>query len=107
MQLNPTPFFEKNVRRLTKKYPPLPEDIAQLGQSLLNNPHQGDSMGQDCFKVRLRIKSKNTGKSGGGRVITCVKIVDETIHILTIYDKSEKEDLEPGELDELLKQINL
>lgn len=107
MQLNPTPFFEKNVRRLTRKYPSLPEDIAQLGQSLLLNPHQGKSMGQDCFKVRLKIKSKNTGKSGGGRVITCVKIIDETIHILTIYDKSEKENFEKGELDELLKQIDL
>jgi hypothetical protein len=57
--------------------------------------------------VRLRIKSKNTGKSGGGRIITCVKIIDETVHFLTIYDKSEKEDLDKGELDELLKQIDL
>jgi hypothetical protein len=57
-------------------------------------------------KIRLKISSKNKGKSGGGRVITCVRIVDEVIYLLSIYDKSEKESLTDSELDALLSEIN-
>ena len=100
-----TPIFRKNLKRLGKKQRSIIQDVRELAESLEQYPFQGESLGQDSYKIRLRIKSKNTGKSGGGRVITCVKIVDETVHLLTIYDKSEKENLDPNELDELLKQI--
>jgi mRNA-degrading endonuclease RelE of RelBE toxin-antitoxin system len=99
--------FKKDLKRLAKKYPSLLQDVKDLIESLEINPIQGESLGQDSYKIRLKIASKNRGKSGGGRVITCVKIVAETVHLLSIYDKSEKEDLEQGELDELLKQIDL
>jgi mRNA-degrading endonuclease RelE of RelBE toxin-antitoxin system len=98
MRLKPTPDFFRNAKRLTKKYFSLPQELAELGKSLKENPIQGESLGKDCYKIRLKIKSKNKGKSGGGRVITCVKIVDETVHLLTIFDKSEREDLAQGEL---------
>jgi mRNA-degrading endonuclease RelE of RelBE toxin-antitoxin system len=105
MRLKQTPDFVRNAKRLTKKYFSLPQELADLGESLKKNPTQGESLGKDCYKIRLKIKSKNKGKSGGSRVITCVKIVDETVHLLTIFDKSDKEDLAQGELDDLLSQI--
>jgi len=55
----------------------------------------------------MHIKSKNTGKSGGARVITCVKIVAEKIYLLTIYDKSEQSTITDKERDELLKENGL
>ena len=57
------------------------------------NPQAGEPLGRDCFKVRMRIAAKNKGKSGGARVLTCVKVVGETIFLLTIYDKSEQESI--------------
>jgi hypothetical protein len=54
----------------------------------------------------LEISSENKGKSGGGRVVTCVRIVDEVIYLLSIYDKSEKESLTDSERDALLSEIN-
>lgn len=51
----------------------------------------------------MAISSKNKGKSGGSRVITCVKIIDETVILLAIYDKSEKEDIEESKLKSILK----
>ena len=36
-------------------------------------------------------------------MITLVRIQNEQVLLLTIYDKSEKADLRPGELQELLK----
>jgi hypothetical protein len=55
----------------------------------------------------LAISFKGKGKSGGARVITCVKVVASTVYLLSIYDKSEKEDLEEKELDKLLKMAGI
>jgi len=79
--------------------------LAGLFKSLENEPTQGKSLGKDCYKIRLAITSKGKGKSGGARVITCVKIISEKVFLLTIYDKSEKEDISDKELNELLKFI--
>jgi hypothetical protein len=81
--------------------------LIQLREELLENPLIGSPLGKDCYKVRMAIGSKNKGKSGGGRIITCVKIVRETIYLLSVYDKGEKEDLDDGELDNLLKNAGL
>ncbi|MFP4557645.1 MAG: type II toxin-antitoxin system RelE/ParE family toxin [Bacteroidales bacterium] len=51
----------------------------------------------------MAITSKGKGKSGGSRVITCVKIVKQTAYLLSIYDKSDKENISDKELDELLR----
>ncbi|GAB4013192.1 hypothetical protein GCM10028808_31510 [Spirosoma migulaei] len=74
--------------------------------SLQEDPTQGTSLGKNCYKVRLAIKSKAKGKSGGARVITHLHIVQTTIILLTIYDKAEKENLDPKELDELLAELD-
>ena len=50
-------------------------------------------------------KSKGRGNSGGGRVVTYVYVADKVIFLLSIYDKSEKENLNENELDELLEEI--
>lgn len=52
----------------------------------------------------MKISSKNTGKSGGARVITYVKIQLQRITLLDIYDKSEKENITDVELTALLKK---
>ena len=75
--------------------------------SLQDNSLQGDALGASCCKVRMAIAAKNKGKSGGARVITCVKIVGETVYLLTVYDKSDRENLAPGELDALLANVSL
>ena len=71
----------------------------------MNEPDQGMGLGNSCYKIRLAIKSKGRGKSGGARVITYVHVTEEDIYLLSIYDKSEKENLDNGELDELLSEI--
>ena len=96
------PPFNKQLKRLVKKYPSIGKDLAELGKKLVENPIQGKSLGQDCFKIRLAISSKGKGKSGGARIITCVRIVLEMVFLLSIYDKSDQEDLSDKELSELL-----
>jgi hypothetical protein len=73
-----------------------------LLKSLKESPSQGTPLGNECYKIRMAIASKGKGKSGGARVITCFKIVNETVYLLTIFDKSEQENITDKELSELL-----
>lgn len=54
---------------------------------------------------KIAIKSKGKGKSGGARVITNFVIADGVVYLLSIYDKSDKENLTDKELEQLLKHI--
>ena len=99
------PKFEKELKRLAKKFPSLKTEYFDLVQSLKQQPEQGTHLGEGCYKIRLAIASKGKGKSGGARVITCVKIVDTAVYLLTIFDKSEQENIPNKELEELLKGI--
>ncbi|MDR0871598.1 MAG: addiction module toxin RelE [Planctomycetaceae bacterium] len=97
--------FDKELKRLKKKYPSLKAEYQKLIKSLAESPTQGKPLGDDCYKVRLAIASKGKGKSGGGRVITCVKIVRQTVYLLTIYDKSEYEIIPDSVIQELAQSV--
>jgi len=99
------PKFEKSLKKLAKKYPSLKAEYINLIQSLKENPEQGKTLGKNCFKIRLAIKSKGKGKSGGARVITNFIIADDTVFLLSIYDKADKESLTDKELKELLQLV--
>lgn len=99
------PIFKKELKRLSKKYPSLKNEVATLFDLLQTQPMQGTNLGNNCFKIRIAIASKGKGKSGGARVITYFMVTDNTVYLLSIYDKSEKENLTDKELGELLKYI--
>jgi mRNA-degrading endonuclease RelE of RelBE toxin-antitoxin system len=101
-----TSFFVRELKRLAKRYPAIKNDMAELGKELSQTPTMGTPIGNDCFKIRISITGKNKGKSGGGRVITCVKITKETILLLAIYDKSEQENIADEELEIRLKALD-
>lgn len=97
--------FERQAKRLIKKYPSLKIELLTLIQELKKAPDFGTPLGNNCFKIRIAIKSKGKGKSGGGRIITFLRIDHETVYLLSIYDKSEKASITDAELKELLKLI--
>ena len=102
-----TQSFKKEVKRLSKKYPSLSTDLRNLLTDLEANPQLGEPLGQDCYKIRLRITSKNRGKSGGSRIITYVQILDDVVYLLKLYDKSEQSTISDDELDRLIKQAQM
>ena len=65
----------------------------------------GTPIERKCYKIRLKIASKGKGNSGGARVITCVVAVSETVFLLSIYDKSEQENISDKRLTELLQLL--
>src|SRR5258708_18105024 len=67
----------------------------------------GTAIGKSCYKIRVPIASKGKGKSGGASVITNLVVTDQTVYLLSIYDKADKENLTNKELEELLNYIPL
>jgi mRNA-degrading endonuclease RelE of RelBE toxin-antitoxin system len=99
------PPFDKQLKRLAKKYPSLRNDFSEFIISLKENPERGNPLGNNCFKIRLAITDKGKGKSGGARIITYLKLTESSVYLLSIYDKSEKEDIPNKYIIELLKYI--
>lgn len=97
-----TDDFSRQFKELKKKYASASADLATLLAELQENPQAGESLGRNCYKVRVRIKAKNTGKSGGARAITCVKLIDDIIFLLAIYDKADRETISDKEIDAIL-----
>lgn len=93
---------------MTKKYPSFPEDFRVLINEITENPLAGADLGGGIRKVRMSIKSKGKGKSGGARVITfkyLLKDDNREITLMTVYDKSERETISDKEIVELRNAI--
>ncbi len=99
-----TVFFDKSVKKLFKKFPSLIKDLHLLKIQLLKDPTAGISLGKDCYKIRMAISSKISGKSEGARVITYVKIENKLIILLDVFDKADKESISEKELSALIKK---
>ena len=97
--------FEKEFKRLAKRYSSLKDDVSKLGGALLLNPTLGIPIGNGCYKIRLAISSKGKGKSGGARVITHVQVTEEFIYLLSIYDKSEVDNIRDAEIRKRIANI--
>ena len=81
------PLFERELKRLAKRYKSLKKDYAALLDA-----------------------AKGKGKSGGARVITIVTNVDVEsmeVGLLYVYDKSERESISDNELLEVVKRNGL
>ena len=101
-----TSSFEKEAKRLKKKYPSLKKELSELITSLEVNPARGVSLGRNCYKIRLAIASKGKGKFGGARVISFVSIIKTRVYLVSIFDKSEQENISSHELIALLRNIS-
>jgi hypothetical protein len=98
-------LFDKQAKRLAKKYPTIKSDLAELFESLETNPNQGTALGNNFYKIRLAISAKGKGKSGGARVITYLKIVETTVYLSSIYEKGDKDSISTKELEQIFKMI--
>jgi len=99
-------IFDRQIKRLAKKFPSLKNELKNLINSLKEDPKLGTHIGNDCYKIRLAIASKGKGKSGGARVITHIVFTDDTVYLLSIYDKSEIDNLTDKEILSFIKEID-
>ncbi|MDX1904633.1 MAG: type II toxin-antitoxin system RelE/ParE family toxin [Thermonemataceae bacterium] len=104
----PTNYFNKKAKPLIKKFKSLQAEINVLAAKIEENPTMGIDLGNNIRKIRLASKSKGKGKSGGFRIITYlldVKKNDIEVYLLSIYDKSEIENMLKEEIQNIVKEI--
>jgi len=103
------PEFERRAKALAKKYKSFPSDYEAFLDELEKDPFGGDPLGHNTYKYRMAIASKGKGKSGGARVITYnvqkPTTDDVLITLMSIYDKSEIDNVSDAYLRQLVQSI--
>jgi len=97
VKIDLTPEYKRNLKTLVKKYRNIRADVQPIIEQLQEGNFLGDRLsgfGSDYFIYKLRVQNSNIrkGKSGGYRLIYLVES-ETSILLLTIYSKSEQEDL--------------
>lgn len=100
-----TPAFKRNLRQLAKKYRHIRQDIQPLLDTLLAGSYPGDQIpdiGVPVYKVRAHNTDAHRGKRGGYRIIyTC--LTPTTIILVTVYSKSDQQDIAPHTIRTLIE----
>ena len=102
--------FAKEAKRLAKKYPSFKQDYKEFLESIKNNPLQGDEITKNIRKIRMAIKAKGKGKSGGARVITFNILTDiKNGHVvfLLLYDKEDASTVKVNVVKQLVRDMGL
>lgn len=117
VKVNVSKSFKKQAKPLLKKFHSLKKELLQLENDLIENPKFGIQIGQDSYKIRLLVKSKGKGKSGGLRVIShleteiigLLEIEEEniTVNLISIYDKSETASISDKELRDMVSALQI
>ena len=96
------PRFDKDIKKLKKRFPKIKDDLTLLLTELSQNPEMGTHLENSIFKIRLQNSSIPTGKSGGFRVITYY-IQDKVLYLVTIYSKKDTDTIITEKLKEIIR----
>lgn len=102
-----TDKFKRNLRALAKKYRSIRKDIQPIIAQLEAGELPGDRIAGIDYaiqKVRVRNSDIQKGKSAGYRVIYYIK-TNTNIILITIYSKSEREDISTKEIKQILTEF--
>lgn len=116
VEVRTTKGFRRQAKPLLKKYSSLKGELFQLQDVLRAMPTTGVGIMPNVYKIRLAVKSKGKGKSGGLRVITFLETVviaefEEAsgtlvfVNLIAIYDKSEVENIADAEIKKYIKDM--
>lgn len=107
IQVEVTAKFKRKLRILAKKYRNIRSDIQPIIEQLQSGELPGDQisgLGYTIFKLRVKNSDIQKGKSGGYRLIYYVKTSTKII-LVTIYSKSEQEDITAEEIQQILAEF--
>ena len=100
--------FAKEAKRLAKKYPSFKQDYQDFLDSIKENPLQGDEITKNIRKIRMAIKSKGKGKSGGARVVTFNVLTNTEkgqVVFLLLYDKEDASTVKVNVVKQLVQDL--
>jgi len=101
-KIETTPRFDKDVKKLNKRFPKLKDDLNELIKNLSDEPELGTHLEGGIFKIRLKNSSIPTGKSGGFRVITYY-VKDDILFLVTMYSKNDTDTILTDKLKEIIQ----
>lgn len=87
--------FYRDASKLQKRYPNVLNDVRELRAQLGAGERPGDrvrGLEQIVYKVRVKNRDAQRGKSGGYRVIYYLESASQVV-LLTIYSKSDQSDI--------------
>jgi len=97
-----TPEFKRNLRALSKRY-----HLEPILEKLQSGTFIGDQIprtGFTLYKVRIRNRDAQRGKSGGYRLIYYLQ-TSHSIILITLYSKSEQSDISVTELRRIIREF--
>lgn len=97
-----TEKFSKSVKKLKKRFRHIEEDCEKFIEHIAYEEDLGTHLGDGVYKARIANSDKKSGKSGGYRLISYLKLIDNELYLLFIYDKSDFENLSENEIDQLV-----
>lgn len=106
VRIDYAPEFQKNLKQLHKKYPHIRDDLQPLIDRLENGETPGEQVpgsSYTVYKVRVRSSDQSKGKRGGYRVLYYIR-TPEFIALMSIYSKSARSDLAPGQLKRIIDE---
>jgi mRNA-degrading endonuclease RelE of RelBE toxin-antitoxin system len=98
--------FKKDVKKLFKKYRSIKTDILDLIEKLEEDYTIGIDLGSNLYKIRVK-NSDIGGKSGGYRVIYYTRLTNDRVYLLTIFSKTQKENIDVKSLKPIVDKIEL
>lgn len=104
MQFNTSSEFDKEVKRLAKKYRHIKDDLIAFMQSFDQEHPHAITIRKNIFKARIKNSDKAKGKSSGYRTYYYT-ITDKLVTFLIIYDKSEMESIDETLLDRIIAEL--
>lgn len=108
MEIIVTDEFKRCAKPLAKRYKSFNQDFQVLLDELEKNPHLGTDLGMGYRKVRMAIKSKGKGKSGGATVITLDTLeCDGCLYLLFVYDKSDADSVDIDVIKKIVAKMQL
>ena len=97
--------FDKEVKKLSKKYNLIKEDLNNFVVDFDNIHKEATSIKNNLYKVRLSNSNKNKGKRAGYRIYYYLQIND-TVYLLIIYDKLQIESINENTLNQYIEELS-
>ena len=96
--------FKRDVKKLFKKYRSIKLDILELIEKLEKDYTIGIDLGSNLYKIRIK-NSDIGGKRGGYRVIYYTRLTNNRIYLLTIFSKTQKENINVKRLKPIIDGV--
>ena len=104
MKVTYTKVFKKHIRKLSRRYRSLQQDLQSVIETLERGTLLGDRItGLDhiVYKVRVKNSDNKKGKRAGYRVIYYIKTVEEA-RLIAMYSKSDQVNISDSSIRRIL-----